>query len=325
MQPPRRRFLKLAAGAAIAPGVSRFASAQSYPSRPLRILVGFPAGGGADVVARLIGEWLSERLGKPVIVENRPGAATNIATEAVARAPADGHTLLLAFTANAINATLYGKLKFNFVNDIAPVAGVTDTPLVMQVNPSFPAGTVPEFIRYAKANPGKINMASDSHGALGHVSGELFKAMTGVNMVHVPFRGDPAATLALMSGEVQVHFAGVIATIEQVRSGKLRALAVTTAMRSHALPDVPAMNEYLAGYQSSAWFGFGAPAGTPVEIVNKLNREINAALTYPKIKNLLAGLGGTLLPGSPADFGKLIVAETEKWAKVIKAVGIKAT
>jgi tripartite-type tricarboxylate transporter receptor subunit TctC len=321
---PRRRFLQLAAGAAVLPAVPRIASAESYPSRPVRIFVGLPAGGGADVVARLLGQWLSERLGKPFIIENRPGAATNIATEMVVRAPADGHTLLLVFTANAINATLYGKLNFNFVSDIAPIAGITDTPLVMEVSPSFPARTIPEFIAYAKANPGKVNMASGSHGALGHVSGELFKTMTGVNIVHVPFRGDPAATLALLAGEVQVHFAGVIATIEHIKSGRLRALAVTTAARSESLPDIPAMSEFLPGYHSSAWFGFGAPRNTPIEIVNKLNKEINAALAAPRIKAQLVSQGGTVLGGSPADFCKFIVAETEKWAKVIRTANLKA-
>ena len=324
MRLPRRRFLQLAAGAAFAP-VAGIARADTYPARPVRIFVGFPPGGGADIVARLIGQRLSERLGKPFIVENRPGAATNIATEAVVRSPADGHALLLTFTANAINATLYDKLAFNFIADIAPVAGIADTALVMQVNPSFPAKTVPEFIAYAKANPGKINMASGSHGALGHVSGELFKAMTGVNIVHVPFRGDPAATTALLGGDVQVHFAGVVATIEPIKAGRLRALAVTTATRSQSLPDIPTMGEFLPGYQSSAWFGIGAPKNTPAEIVRTLNHEINLALADPGIKARLVGLGGTILGGSPADFGKLIADETEKWAKVVRFADIKAS
>jgi tripartite-type tricarboxylate transporter receptor subunit TctC len=321
---PRRRFLQLAAGCAVFPAPSGIAVAQDYPVRPTRIFAGFPPGGGIDIVARLMAQWLSERLGKPFIIENRPGAATNIATEAVVRAPADGYTLLMAFTANAINATLYDKLSFNFINDIAPVAAITETPLVMQVNPSFPAKTVPELIAYAKANPGKINMASGSYGALGHVSGELFKVMTGVNIVHVPFRGDPAAITALLSGDVQVHFAGVVSTIENVKAGRLRGLAVTTAARSQTLPDIPAMSEFLPGYQSSAWFGIGAPKNTPAEIVDKLNAEINAALADPSIKARLSGLGGKLLPGSPADFGRLIADETEKWAQVIRVANIKA-
>ena len=325
MRLPRRRFLQLAAGTAALAAAPGTAGAQTYPTRPVRILVGFPPGGGADVVARLIGQRLSERLGKPFIIENKPGAATNIATEAVVRSPADGYTLLLAFTANAINATLYDKLAFNFTADIAPIVGIADTALVMQGNPSFPAKTGPEFIAYAKANPGKINMASGSHGALGHVSGELFKAMTGVKMEHVPFRGDPAATTALLAGDVQVHFAGVIATIEHIKAGTLRALAVTTAARSRSLPDVPALGELLPGYQSSAWFGVGTPKNTPAEIVQKLNHEINLALADPGIEARLVGLGGTILGGSPADFGKLIADETEKWAKVVRFADIRAS
>jgi tripartite-type tricarboxylate transporter receptor subunit TctC len=323
MRLPRRRFLQLAASAAF-PAFCGMARAQAYPARPVRIFVGFPAGGGADVVARLIGQRLSERLGKPFIIENRPGAATNIATEAVVRSPADGYTLLLVFTANAINATLYDKLAFNFIADITPIAGIADTALVMQVNPSFPAKTVPEFIAYAKANPGKINMASGSHGALGHVSGELFKAMTGVDLVHVPFRGDPAAITALLAGDVQVHFAGVVSAIANIKAGKLHALAATTATRSQSLPDVPALSEFLPGYQSSAWFGIGAPKHTPAEIVQTLNKEINLALADPKIRAQLIGLGGTVLGGPPGNFGKLIADETEKWAKVIKFADIKA-
>jgi len=320
----RRRFLQRAAGATALPAFSGIAQAQPYPARPVRIIAGFPAGGGIDLVARLIGQRLSERFGKPFITENKPGAAANIATETVVRAPADGYTLLLAFTANAINATLYDKLGFNFINDIAPVAGITETPLVMQVNPSFPARTVPEFTAYAKANPGKISMASGSHGALGHVSGELFKAMSGVDMVHVPFRGDPAAIMALLAGDVQVHFAGVAATIENIKTGKLRALAITTSVRSQSLlPDIPSMGEFLPGYQSSAWFGIGAPRGTPAYIVDRLNAEINAALADPVFKARLAALGGTPLPGSPTDFGRLIAEETEKWGKVIRAANIK--
>jgi tripartite-type tricarboxylate transporter receptor subunit TctC len=320
---PRRRFLQLAAGT-ILPALSGIARAQSYPTRPVRIFVGFPAGGGADIVARLIGQRLSERLGKPFIIENRPGAATNIATETVARASADGYTLLLAFTANAINATLFDKLGFNFIRDMTPIAGIAGTPLVMQVHPSFPANTVPDFIAYAKANPGKINMASGSHGALGHVSGELFKTMSGVDLLHVPFRSDPAAITALLAGDVQVHFAGIASTIENIKAGRLRALAVTTTTRSRALPDTPTVGEFLPGYQSSPWFGLAAPRGTPTEIVEMLNREINLATADPTIKARLVALGGTVLGGSPAEFGKLIAEETEKWAKVIKLAGIKA-
>jgi tripartite-type tricarboxylate transporter receptor subunit TctC len=326
MRLPRRQFLHLAAGAVALPAVAHIARAQTYPARPVRIMVGFPPAGGGDIAARLIGQRLSERLGQPFITENRPGAATNIATEAVVRAPADGYTLLLAFTSNAINATLYDKLKlnFNFIGDIAPVAGIMRTPLVMQVNPSFPAKTVPEFIAFAKANPGKVNMASGGNGALGHVSGELFKAMTGINMIHVPYRGDSAALTDLVSGQVQVHFAGVASSIEVIRDGKLRALAVTTTTRSEALPDIPTVGEFVPGYESSAWFGVAAPKNTPADIVDKLNKEINAAVTDPKIKARLADLGGTVLPGSPPDFGKLIADETEKWGKVIKFAGIKA-
>jgi len=323
MKPARRRFLRLAAGTAALSAVPRLAWANDYPARPVRIVVGFPPGGGNDMTARLIGQWLSERLGQPFVIENRPGAATNIATEAVVRAPADGYTLLLAFTSNAINATLHDKLNFNFIGDIAPVAGIMRTPLVMQVNPSFPAKTVPEFIAYAKANPGKVNMASGGNGALGHVSGELFKTMTGVDMIHVPYRSDPAAIIDLLGGRVQVHFGGLAPSAETLRAGKLRALAVTTAARAKALPEIPAIGEFVPGYESSAWFGVGAPRNTPAEIVDRLNKEINAGLAEPTIKARLADLGGTVLAGSPADFGKFIADETDKWAKVIKFAGIK--
>jgi len=323
MDIPRRRFLHLAGATAVIPALSRSATAQDYPTRAVHILVGFPPGGGADLSARLIGQWLSERLGQPFVIENRPGAATNIATEAVVRASADGYTLLLAFTSNAINASLYGRLDFNFIEDTAPVAMIMRTPEVMLVSPSFPAKTVREFIAYAKANPGTLNMASGGKGALGHVTGELFKAMTGVDMVHVPYRGDAAAIVDLLAGRVQVHFSGIASSIEFIKSGKLRALAVTTTMRSQALPDIPAMDEFVPGFESSAWFGVCAPHNTPTQIVDKLNTGINEALVDPKIVGRIADLGGTPLPGSPADCGKLIAEDTEKWAKVVKLANIK--
>ena len=276
-----------------------------------------------DIVARLIGQWLSERLGQPFIIENRPGAGSNIATEAVVRAPPDGYTLLLVGPPNAINATLYDKLNFNFIRDIAPVASIVRVPNVMVVNPSVPAKTVPEFIAYAKANPGKINMASAGIGSSAHVAGELFKMMTGVDMVHVPYRGAAPALTDLLGGQVQVCSPRMPASIEYIKAGKLRALAVTTATRSEALPDVPTVGEFVPGYEASSWYGVGAPKNTPAEIVDKLNKEINAALADPKIKARLADLGGTALAGSPADFGKLIADETEKWGKVIRAANIK--
>jgi tripartite-type tricarboxylate transporter receptor subunit TctC len=321
MKLPRRQFLHLAAGAAALPAVSRIARAQAYPTRPVRLVVGFPASSATDIFARLLGQWLSERLGQQFLVENRVGAATNIATEAVVRAPPDGYTLLLVTPANAISATLYDKLNFNFIRDIAPVANFVRVPFVMVVNPSFPPKTVPEFITYAKANPGKINMASGGIGTANHVAGELFKMMAGVNMVHVLSRGDPQGLLA---GHFDVYFSPMPASIDYIMAGKLRALAVTTAERSQAQPDVPTVAEFLPGYEASSWYGIGAPAGTPAEIVNKLNSEINAVLVDPKLKARLADLGGSVIAGSPADFGKFIVAETEKWAKVIKSAGIKA-
>jgi tripartite-type tricarboxylate transporter receptor subunit TctC len=323
MKVSRRDALLLMTGAATLPA-SRFARAQTYPSRPVRIIVGFPPSGGADVSARLIGQWLSERWAQPFVVENRPGAATNLATEAVVRAPADGHTLLLAFTSNAINATLYDKLNFNFVADTVPVALITRTPSVMVVNPALPAKTIPEFVAYAKAHPGKLSMASGGHGALGHVAGELFKTMAGVDMVHVPYRGDAAALTDLLGGQVQVHFPGLVSAIEQIKAGKIRALAVTTTARSEALPDLPSLSEFVPGYDSSAWFGIAAPKHTPAAIVDKLNREINAALADATIKTRLVNLGGIVTPGSAADFGKFIADETEKWARVVKSAGIKA-
>jgi tripartite-type tricarboxylate transporter receptor subunit TctC len=324
MKLPRRNFLRLAAGAAGLPAVSRIARAQAYPARPVRVIVGFPAGGGVDINARPISQWLSERLGQQFVVENRPGAGSNIATETVVRASPDGYTLLAVSVANALNATLYEKLNFNFIRDIVPVAGTMRVPGVMVVNPSVPANTVPEFIAYAKANPGKVNMASAGNGTTGHVFGELFKFMTGVNLVHVPYRGGAPALIDLLGGQVQVFLGGISGSIEYIRAGRLRALAVTTATRSEALPDIPTLGDFLRGYESSAWNGIGAPKDSPAEVIEKLNKEINAALADPKFKARLADLGGTPLSGSPADFSKLISDETEKWGKVVKFAGIKA-
>jgi tripartite-type tricarboxylate transporter receptor subunit TctC len=324
MKLPRRAFLHLAAGAAALPVVSRIARAQGYPSRPVRWVVGFAAGGNADILTRPIGQWLSERLGQPFIVENRPGAGSNIATEAVVRASPDGYTLLWVTSSNAINATLYDKLNFNFIRDIAPVATISRNAHVMVVNPSVPAKTVPEFIAYAKANPGKINMASGGNGSTPHVAGELFKMMAGIDMPHVPYRGSAPALTDLLGGQVQVYFSQMIASIEYVRAGKLRALAVTTTTRSDLLPDIPTLGEFLPGFEASTWVGVGAPKGTPIEIIEKLNKEINAGLGDPKLKARLADLGGTVLTGSPSDLGKLIADETEKWGKVIRALNIKA-
>jgi tripartite-type tricarboxylate transporter receptor subunit TctC len=323
MKLPRRNFLHLAAGAAALPAVSRFAWAQEYPTKPVRIIVGFAPGGGADIAARLIGQWLSERLGQSFVIENRPGAGSNIATEAVVRAPSDGYTLLLVSAPAAINATLYEKLSFNFIRDIAPVASISHVPHVMVVHPSFPAKTVPEFIAYAKANAGKINMASAGNGSTPHVAGELFKMMAGVNLIHVPYRSAGPALTDLLGGQVQVMFDNMASSIEHIRAGKLRPLAVTTTMRSETLPDVPTVSEFVPGYEVSNWFGVGAPKATPAEILDRLNKEIHASLADPKLRARLAYLGGTPLVGSPADFGKLIAAETEKWAKVIRAANIK--
>jgi tripartite-type tricarboxylate transporter receptor subunit TctC len=320
---PRRQFLHLAAGAAAIPAVSRFAWAQGYPAKPVRWIVPFPPGGGTDVVARLIGQWLSERLGQPFVIENRPGAATNIGTEAVVRAAADGYTLLLVASVNEINATLYDKLSFNFIRDIAPVASLMRQPLIMLVNPSLPVKTVPEFIAYAKANPGKINMASAGNGTSQHVAGELFKIMADVDMVHVPYRGTAPALTDLLGGQVQVYFATLGPSIEYVRVGKLRALAVTTAARLETLPDLPTVGAFLPGFEASLVYGLGAPKNTPAEVIDKLNREINAALADPKIKARLADLDGTVLPGSPAEFGTILAEETQKWGKVIRAANIK--
>jgi tripartite-type tricarboxylate transporter receptor subunit TctC len=297
--------------------------AQAYPSRPVRIVVPFTAGSLSDILARLIGQWLSDRLGQPFIIENRPGAGGNIGTEAVVKAPPDGHTLLVIASSNAINATLYEKLNFNFIRDIAPVATLTRQPQVMLVHPSFPAKTVPEFIAYAKANPGKVNMASAGNGTAPHVAGELFNMMAGVDMVHVPYRGSPAAMTDLIGGQVQVMFAVPIVSIEHIRAGKLRPLAVTSATRFGVLPDIPTVGEFLPGYEASVWVGIGAPKNTPTEIVDQLNKEINAGLADPKIKSGLADLGGGAFSSSPADFSKLIAEDAEKWAKVIKFVGIQ--
>src|SRR5262245_9755201 len=323
MKLPRRQFLHLAAGAATLPSMSRFAWAQAYPTRPVRIIVGLAAGGPADIVARLIAQWLSERLGQQFVVENRTGAATNIATEAVVRAPADGYTLLFVTAASAINTTLYKKLNFNLSRDIVPVASLIRAPSVLEVNPSVPAKTVPEFIAYAKANPGKLIMASGGIGAPSHVFGELFKFMTGVNLVHVPYSGAAPAVTDLLAGQVQVYFDPVPNSIGYIRAGKVRPLAITSATRSEALPDVPTVGEFVPGYEASFWFGIGAPKATPGEIVDKLNKEVNAALADPKMKARLAELGATALPGSSADFGKFIADETEKWGKVIKFAAIK--
>ena len=324
MKLPRRNFLHLAAGAAALPVLSRIAWAQAYPSRPVRIIVGFAAGGPADIVARLTAQWLSERLGQQFVVENRTGAASNIAAEAVVRSPPDGYTLLFVTAANAINATLYEKLSFNLSRDIVPVASLIRAPSVLEVNPSVPAKTVPEFIAYAKANPGKLTMASSGAGTPSHVFGELFKFMTGVNLVHVPYRGAALAVTDLLAGQVQVFFDPVPNSFGYIRAGKLRPLAITSATRSEAFPDVPTVSEFVPGYEASFWFGVGAPKATPAEIVEKLNTEINAGLADPKIKARLADLGGTPFVGSPADFGKFIVDETEKWGKVVNFVGIKA-
>jgi tripartite-type tricarboxylate transporter receptor subunit TctC len=320
----RRQFPQLAAGAAALPTVSRIAWAQAYPTRSVRMIVPWPAGGSADILARLMGQWLSVRLAQPFLVESRPGATGNIGTEAVVRAPADGYTLLLATTTNVVNATVYDKLNFNFTRDIVPVAGVMSTSHVMVVHPSVPARTIPEFIAYARANPGKINMASPGNGSNNHVTGELFKMRTGVNMVHVPYRGGAPAVADLVGGQVQVMFAVMLEALEYIRDGKLRGLAVTTAARSELLPDIPTVADFLPGFEASFWIGIGAPKNTPAEIVNKLNKEINAGLADPGIKTRLADLGGTALPGSPAEFGKFIADETEKWGKVARAANIRA-
>jgi tripartite-type tricarboxylate transporter receptor subunit TctC len=322
MKLPRRTFLHLAAAAAL-PAVSRIARAQAYPTRPVRIIVGFPAGGTADIVARLIGQWLSERLGQQFIIENRPGASANIATEAAARAPGDGYTLGMIGSSNTISATLYDKLNFNLTRDFAMIAGVSLTPLVLEVHPSVPVKTVPEFIVYAKANPNKMTMASFGTGSISHVAGELFKLTSGVEMLHVPYRGTAPMLTDLLGGQVQAAFDNLPASIEHIRAGKLRALAVTTATRSPALAEIPAVGEYLPGYQTTAFSGLAAPKNTPAEIIGKLNKEINAGLDDSKIKARLTELGATPLVLSPTDFGRLVAEEIEKWAKVIRAANIK--
>jgi tripartite-type tricarboxylate transporter receptor subunit TctC len=319
----RREFLHLAAGAAVLPAVSHIARAQAWPTRPVRIVVGVAPGGSNDILARLMGQWLSERLGQPFIIENRPGGSSNIATEAVVRAPADGYTLLMVNPNNAINATLYDKLNFVFVRDIAPVASFFRGPNVLVVNPSVPAKSVPELIAYAKANPGKLNFASVGIGSNLHLSGELFKMMAGVDMVPVHYRGSGPAFTDLIGGRVQVYFPGTASSIGYIGAGKLRALALTTATRSDALPDLPTVGEFVPGYEASTWFGLGAPKATPAEIVDKLNKEINAALDDPQMKARIAELGGTPFPGSPAAFGKHLADETEKWGKVVRAANIK--
>ena len=323
MKLPRRNFLHLAAGAAALLAVSRIAWAQTYPSRAVRFVVGAPAGGGFDMVARLMGQWLSERIGQPFVIENRPGAGSNIGTEAVVRAPADGYTLLLVSSSNAINATLYDKLNFVFLRDLTQVAGIARVPEVMLTNLSVPSKTVPGFIAYAKANPGKINMASGGIGSPGHMAGELFKRMTGIDPIHVPYRGGAPALTDLIAGQVQFMFISVPSSIAYIRAGKLRPLALTTTTRSEALPDIPTVSEFVPDYEASTWFGVSVPTGTPGEIVGKLNSEITAALADPKFKARLANLGGAVLPLSPVDFGKLIAEETEKWGKVIRAANIK--
>ena len=320
----RRQVLHLAAGAAALPFVSRVARAQTYPIRPVHLIVGFPAGGPQDIVMRLIGQWLSERLGQSFVIDNRPGAGGNVGAEAVVHAAPDGYTLLSVSSPNAINATLYKNLNFNFIRDIAPVASIMRVPLVMEVNPSVPVKTVPEFIAYAKANPGKINYASAGIGTPQHVSAEMFKMMTGVDMVHVPYRGAAPALMDLIGGQVQVMIDTTPASMAYIRAGKLRPLAVTTATRADVLPDLPTVGDFVPGYEATSWFGIGVPKNTPAEIIEKLNKEINAAVGDPKIKARLIDLGGTVLPGSPADFGKLIADETEKWAKVVKFSGAKS-
>jgi tripartite-type tricarboxylate transporter receptor subunit TctC len=324
MKLQRRRFLQLATGAIALAAVSAFARAQTYPSKPVRMIVPFAPGGSTDIVARLIGQWLSERLGQPFLIESRPGAGTNVGTEAVVRAPADGYTLLLLGPPAAINATLYEKLNFNVMRDIAPVAGIVRTPFVMEVNASFPAQTVPAFIAYAKANVGKVNMASAGVGSGPHVAGELFKMMAGVGMLHVPYRGSAPALTDLIGGQVQVYFDGIPSSIEHIRAGRLRALAVTTALRLDALPGVPTVSDTLPGYEASLWFGVGVPKATPIGIIERLNTEINAALGDRVFKARLADLGGTALSGSPADFGRHLADETKKWARVVKFSGAKA-
>ena len=319
----RRKFLQLAAGVVAAPAFAQPASADVYPTRPVRIIAGFSAGGGVDITARLIGQWLADRLGQSFVVENRAGAGGNIGTEAVVNAAADGYTLLLATVPNAVNTSLYDKLNFDFSRGIAPIAGIIRVPMVILLHPSVPVTTVPELISYAKANPGKINMASAGNGSAPHMAGELFKMMAGVNMVHVPYRGQGPALSDLLGGQVQVLFATAPGTSDYIATGKLRALAVTSAARAELLPELPTVGDFVPGYETTQWYGMGAPAKTPTDIVDKLNKEINAAIADPAMKARLAAIGGEPLPGSPAEFGKLISEETEKWAKVVRAAGLK--
>ena len=324
MKLPRRNFLQLAVGAAALPGLSRIARAQAYPARPVRIIVGQAAGSGSDTFARLIGQFLLERLGQQFVIENRPGASGNIATEAVVRSPPDGYTLLLVNSSNAINVTLYDKLNFDFIRDIAPITIIATFSFVMEVNPSVPTKTLPEFIAYAKANPGKINMASAGSGSTSHVSGELFKMMAGVEMVHVPYRGSTPALTDLLGGQVQVMFDATPSSLPHIRAGKLRPLAVTTATRLEVLPDIPTVGDFVPGYEASAWLGFGAPKNTPAAVVDRLNKEINLAVSDSAIKARLVDLGGLAVPpSSPAEFGKFIARDTEKWGKVVRAANIK--
>jgi tripartite-type tricarboxylate transporter receptor subunit TctC len=319
----RRQFLHLAASGAALPVAARIARAQTYPTRPVRLIVAYAPGGATDIIARLTGQSLSERIGQPFIIENRPGAGTNLGTEAVVRAPADGYTLLLVSAANATNATLYNKLNFDFIRDIAPVAGITRVPNVMQVHPSVQAKTVLEFISLAKANPGRINMASSGNGSADHLAGELFKMMAGVDMVHVPYRGAGPAIIDLLAGQVQVFFGAMASSLEYIKAGKLRALGVGTASRWDGVLDIPTIGDFVPGYTASAWYGIGAPRGTPAEIIEKLNKETRAGLAVPAMRARLADLGGAVLTGSPAEFNKLIADETEKWGKVIRAANIK--
>jgi tripartite-type tricarboxylate transporter receptor subunit TctC len=323
MQFRRRQFLRMGAAIIALPALSKITEAQAYPSRPVHVVVPFPPGGNTDLIARLVGQWLSQRLGQPFIIENRPGAGTNLGTEVVVRAPADGYTLLSVHPPSAINATLYDKLNFHFIRDVTPIAGIARAPFVMVVNPSLPARSIPELIAYAKANPDRINMASAGIGSGPHVAGELFKMMAGVSIVHVPYRGTGPALTDLIGGQVQIYFDGIPTSVQYIRSGQLRALAVTSSSRSEVLPEVPPMADFLPGFEASFWSGLGARTDTPRQIVESLNTEINACLDDPKIKARLAKLGGTTMPGSPADFGNFIVGETEKWRKVVKYAGIK--
>jgi tripartite-type tricarboxylate transporter receptor subunit TctC len=323
MKLPRRIFLRLAVGAAV-PAMVRIANAQTYPSRPVHWIVGFAPSGGNDIIARIMGKWLSERFGQPFVIENRPGAASTLATDVVAHALPDGYSLLLLSVNNASSASLYDKLNFNLLTDIAPVAGIGFNPLALVVNPSVPAKTVPEFIAYVKANPGKVNMASAGTGGIGHLAGELLNMMAGINLVHVPYRGNGPALAALLGGEVDVLFPSLASSAEFIRAGKLRGLAVTSAMRSETLPDIPTVGEFVPGYEISTWYGIGAPKGTPADVIDKINNEIDAGLADPKIKTQFAALGDVPMPMSPAVFGKFIADEVTKWGKVIRAANIKA-